>query len=487
MTAVKPIPGFQGSRTSGAKVTLYSHADDPVLGEAQKSRIEVVGHGNIPEEAPSVVSIQTSKSLGAASGTWSAEVKAPAHSGQADLLERVVDDDWVDLSLTVNARKTHIMRGQVDTMRRRTAVGGNGATTRVYSFNGRDHGAIFEKSNIWFNQFTSVNAIAGQLGIRLGQRIPVGPPNAIVEQLLYGMLDVLHDAGNANWRLPRSMGVLGGAALVDAMPFLDGDFDNDPPREANLVTMDTPNGRPLWSFAQEWADPMFCELFCDLTPAAGGPIYMDPNKEYGEDDTMMAVFFRNKPFPTTANPGGPLLSSLWGNIPMVEIPEQYISNMDVGRGGTERFTMFTVSPQVVQAVSDVDYTAPLWSPEDVGRHGVRQFAVESRYVTKQANLLTMTKAQREQVVSWHAIAPYLLNGNITLGALFPGIRVGMRLRIVNERSTLQESYYVEGVSHRWNARTGGSTSLVVTRGWRGTDEAYMNAVYKLSDRYEVAK
>ena len=86
-------------------------------------------------------------------------------------------------------------------------------------------------------------------------------------------------------------------------------------------------------------------------------------------------------------------------------------------------------------------------------------------------------------VSRSSLNPYLLNGSIQLGALFPQIRVGTRLRIQHAETSQEENYYVEHVGHSWSASSGGRTTLGVSRGWIGGDAAYLNVLRQVAGRY----
>lgn len=150
----------------------------------------------------------------------------------------------------------------------------------------------------------------------------------------------------------------------------------------------------------------------------------------------------------------------------------------------ERFNAFFVAPQVIQDLS-MKLVAPLWDKESIRRHGMRQFRTESKYVATPNSMLGIAEYQRQQVMDWNAINPYLFNGSVSLAGLFPNIRIGHRFRIAGEKEEHQETYYVEQVSHSWSL-SGGRTTLGVTRGWIGSEASYIAAVENLAARYVSA-
>ena len=160
-----------------------------------------------------------------------------------------------------------------------------------------------------------------------------------------------------------------------------------------------------------------------------------------------------------------------------------MTSRDIGVGGQQRFNAFIVAPQTALETGDVNLVAPLWDTEDVHRHGLRMFSVESRYIADKNDLLTMSSKQREAARDYHCLNAYLFNGTVSLGAIFPNIRAATRLRIVGEKEAQQEDYYVEQVSHAWTPTGGGRTALTVTRGWIGGDESYLRALEYAAGRY----
>ena len=154
----------------------------------------------------------------------------------------------------------------------------------------------------------------------------------------------------------------------------------------------------------------------------------------------------------------------------------------LGRGGSERFNAFFVAPQVLQSYTGgLDLTGPLWDTADMETHGMRQFNVESRYVSESNQVFTMARSLRERARDWYALNPYLLSGTITSGKLLPEVRIGDRLRVRGPGAS-EKNFYVEQVSHQWSPGNG-RTTLGVTRGWDGDDASYLSALRQIVSGY----
>ena len=290
-------PGFQGSRTTGCIVRVHSSGGDPIL-RTKPSVITFDGRANTPQSNPAVVAVNTSKGLGQASGAFTVQVRVPDSWGRTEpsLFNRIVDDDWLDIVFTINGRETHVMRGQIDSIRENKSAGGEGNPTRVYTITGRDFGRILEMTPVWFNVFRAENA-AGDLTLKAFDAFQLGgQPNRTVKRIVFGFLETLTGLQRANWPLPSSLN--SGANFIQALNYDDLDFDPDPVRQSISTQFENPGGAPIWNLAQEWSDPMFCELIADLGPLTGR--YFFPDEEYDTDQTEMRLTFRNKPSPTWA-------------------------------------------------------------------------------------------------------------------------------------------------------------------------------------------
>jgi hypothetical protein len=472
------MPSFQGSETSSAEVTIYHRGTDPVV-LLSAGMSEFTGQ-RLGDQRPCLLSVQTQKSLSAGSGTWSLAAKPT--KGWEDLLDKVVDDDWVDITFTRHGRRWHVMRGMVDEIRRDLAVGGSGATTEVISITGRDFTKVWELTPIWFNRFTSEN-VAGTFAYKL-----MTGPNTIMELaideavdlILKGFLQEFGDRGRANWTIPEEMPNTTGPTLVtnfDLRTDVAPGQKRQPHRIAASANFLLPDGN-CWALAREWSDPMFCELWADLLPAQA--IDQVNEAELTPQSSRMVVTLRDRPFPRLdAGKDSP-----WFSLPLYTIPRQQLRDLSTGRSGLERYNAFFVSPLILQGTAgsgSIDLNAPLWDKNDIEAHGLRRFDLTTSYVSMDP---AVAEQLRERVRDWYCLNPYLLNGTFTTGVGRPDIRVGGRLRIPGQYGEEdQETYYIESIQHNWAFGQGIRTTGGITRGWRGTDDSLLRALGKKAFDY----
>jgi len=519
--------GFQRSETSRCIVTIHAFGDEIGLPQNGPQRIRIAGLRDGEErDGPSLVSCQTSKTLGTAAGQFSFDVKARRRD-DFDMLNAVMDEDWVDISMTRHDSVFHVMRGLIDDVRRVTAVV-NGVTTEVFRISGRDFGKIFEVTPIYFNPMIEGElALAGGAMFQILERAQsfLGPPDSTVQAVLAGFLRQLAGIGRGTWELPPSLAVVGRAELdpdnslpegepstfLDNCFFYSDDFTGVPDRGNTMVGNEfTPHNSIVWAFANSWSDQPLTELYVDLlgqNAAAStvtetddgfptldpGPVYLGgPNGEIVESDpssTVMSVVFRDRPFPTFANESFGVDESPWfTTIPTHEVNRESIAALDVGRSGTERKNAFLISSQLIQELVKA-HTAlqiPLWSDRDIRRHGLRLHDVTSRYAAEKPNLFTVTSQYREIVRDFHCMNHLFLSGTVALGVGRPDIRVGGRFRILGKTPDLQETYYVESVGHSWDYLSGVKTTATLTRGWMGDDRSLIDAMSKVIAEYEPA-
>jgi hypothetical protein len=488
-------PGFQGSETTSCEVIIYGRGEDPVILGADESVVPFDGRYR-NDAGHSLVSVSTNKALGQ-TGSFSIQVK-PSRSTSETLFDRIVDNDWIDIVFKRHGRVWHTVRGLVDAPRRRRVTSNKGVTSTTHNITGRDFQKIFEETPIWFNRFTGEN-VEGSAALRVYSFLPniSGDPADTVQAILIGFLQELSGLGRANWTLPDTMANTSGSFIEDIQAgfSLDG-FSGVPDRIGINPNLAEPNGT-IWSLAREWSDQAFTELWCDL---ANQGSQLQDSEELAIDDSTMTVFFRDKPFPLTSevtddqgvSPPPSLgleKDSAWFSLPLFILPRQQIKEDDIGRSGEERINSFFVAPQLTQELAKtgtMDLVQPLWNSKDILRHGFRRYDIMSHYKAREARLITLATIQRLMVRDWYAINPYLLNGTIQLGMGRPDIRVGSRVRIPGDggETLLDETYYVEQVSHNWVFGSGLKTQLGVTRGWIGTDDDLLSAMKEINREYQ---
>ena len=144
-------PGFQGSETSWVEVTFYRHGDDPIV-TTPAERLVTTGR-RAADEVPCLISAGTNKAMGAPSGSFQIQLK-PSTKVDA-LLDQIVDDDWVDITIYRHDQPWHTMRGLVDEVRRSLNVSGSGATSEISALFGQVFGKVWELTPVWFSPFAN--------------------------------------------------------------------------------------------------------------------------------------------------------------------------------------------------------------------------------------------------------------------------------------------------------------------------------------------
>lgn len=505
----KGFQGFQGSETSRAEVTIYSHGDEPGLFQLGD---KFTLHGPFATGgAPTLVRVETNKSLGVAAGTFSFDVKADRAG--LSIVGSVSDDDWVDIVFTRWGVKTHVMRGQIDDIRRATVVDASGATTDVLRISGRDFGRIFELTPIWFDIITDGALGAGATARVLESNAAFfADPATTTESLLAGFLSEVQGIGRANWELPPSLPSLiaeadGTATFAKNICFFDTDFVNHPER-SNAIDFSIFPGenQSIWEFAMAWADLPICEVYTDLlaTFTEGAPVIADTGKpqpsfsvprdtvDYSTpqndpiepvnldpDLSVMSVVFRDRPFPTLTRVKDdgvtpePISEGPWfTRLKVYEVTPQHVTFRDVGRSGAERKNAFYAAPRLVHELTGgyFDYNGPLWNPDDMKRHGFRRDDTTFNYVSGAGgDLLKLSQIYRQRMRDFHCMNHLFLHGSIMLGHGRPDIRIGHKLRILGATEDENETYYIETVKNAWALAGGVRTTVGVTRGWVGSD------------------
>jgi hypothetical protein len=518
--------GFQGSETSRAEVTVYSFGDEPGIFSVQDM---FTFHGPTAKGgAPTLVSVTTSKALGVAAGTFSFDIKVD-DPGRETVMG-ISDDDWVDIVMTRHGIRTHVMRGQVEDIRRETAVGPTGATIDVMRISGRDFGRIFDLTPIWFDILTDGALGAGAVGRMFdANRAFFRDPATTVETILSGFLRELRNVGRGHWDLPPSLpGVVAEQAadgtsealFIRNCCFFDRDFTNYPERSNTIDFSIFPgSNQSIWNFMLGWADLPICEIYTELlapttgdipglvsSPAFDPSFGVDPGTvdypaalddldapiELVPDFSAMAVVFRDRPFPTISRvdidgavekmEDGPWFE----RIPMIVVPPQHIVHRAVGRSGLERRNAFYAAPRLLHELSGgyFDFNGPLWNPDDMKRHGFRRHDVVYDYTRgADAEDLVLTQVYKQRIRDFHCINHLFLNGTITLGYGRPDIRIGTKLRIFDGDEGTQETYYVETVQQTWSLVQGVRTSVGVTRGFVGADAELVDVMNEVISKY----
>lgn len=478
--------GFQGSETSWAEVILYSHSDDPlVLLPDNKGEYPFSGK-RADAKSPALISVSTQKALGVPSGTFSIDIK-PSRAASA-LFNYICDDDWVDIVFYRHSQPWHVMRGLVDEIRRTRGVSGTGATTTSYTITGRDFAKIWEITPVWFSPYGDNDMVSEAWTYQVFEAIPYlrGTPPKAVRAFLWNFMEAVKASAGINWLMPKGM-PNGGGAFLEWVSLSENHYHNVPARKSFNPNFLDPNST-LWATAQQHSDPGFTEFYADLFPA-GDPFdaRLGEGKPLSPNDTKMTVVVRDRPFPVI-DPQIDAWAADWKRLPVFVVPRQQIVADNVGRAGLERFNAFFVASQLHQEAfgqNSLNILTPLCDFDSIKRHGLRRYDVQSAMSPDELDFSKLCEQQRRIAKDWHCLNPYFLSGSLNLGVGRPDLKIGCRVRIPGENGERdQETYYLESVTHNWAFGMGTRTTLGVTRGWIGSDWSMMEALQKISSRYQ---
>lgn len=478
--ALGPLTGA-GPFNERTRILASFHSDDGfdgVVGEGQRGFGYVTG-------------ATTSKSFGAAAGSWTLNIKTLP--GQPELLSQYADpeDVWVRLQAQINGQTYDLMIGLLDSIREVRTRGPDGKQTLTYAVSGSDFGRCLANLELFVNfwplsgppipQFVSYSAIAADLAL------PLGSPHEVIRGLLQMWLGN-NGTAEKQWMLPSSLrgGPTGARYLYDWLNLgnistgLRGQLANDP----TLLSPDPLMGRTLWDVMQEYSNNLLNELWVDLG--------FDPDLDNNTsrlDALRPAVFMRERPFPTIRS------SRRWDSLRTLELAASDVKNHMIvsGDGGASRFNWWEVIPNGVSA-NPTEVQAlmqqgdgmpggiPIYNLDSMRKHGVRRYAQQSKYLELPAgergdpSFIQYAIRWTRIVHDWYVVAPFQYTGTITTTRMRPDARVGMKLRETRANGEVW-TYYIEGVEHSYQYPGEGETQLTVTRGQKESDNFLTSHVY----------
>jgi hypothetical protein len=458
--------------------------------------------------------------------------------------QAVVDGDWVDIAVLRNGIRIPLCRGVIDSVRKSTISAG-GATVVTYTLTGRDHGAFFEYPITWNSIWarTLNETVSGLFTERVKGRVG-GRPDELFKALIDGTFQGAVTAGvpSGQWKLPPSLfDRLGqsSARLHDILKIvsfsaikgetgLRGAYYNEP----QLWTV---GEQSLHQTLSQWVNPVLNEWWYDLLPPRNfmpphgldgfldvapvtvvepltdpalieesqaafqaslvprtvSPGYKQTLTSENEQFGTIAAIIRERPFPTLAQGR----NAMWYGLPTWYVPTWLIQNSDLGRGGQERFNLFELLADFGLGSQSEQATVarPMWHREDIEQHGLRSYSQSVRFFAQDGKGIGDWLDERNRWLNilrdWFAPNPYLRQGHVTVKTMLPEIRIGQRLILDHDDPKQQEQFYIEGVNLQYQAPSQGagatgSTTLVLTRGFRGQDQDLISATSEISDVYK---
>lgn len=452
-----------------------------------------------------IIGVQTQKTLGGASGSFSITVKKPESFGSRPLTSLWTEPEnvWVLIQFVTDGVVHDSMLGLIDSVNDDMVRSGGGMRSETFTITGRDFGKVFETTEIFIDQFLggllrSMRAMSTVVNTGL-----IGTPAYFV-QLLYDLWVGNSGVNEKQWLLPPSLVKkystgdsfysMVHLAVNKMTPERDGIA-----LQKSLISPDQ-NGTKLWDMMQAVSNGVLNEMFVDMCPSGDGDGRMVP-----------ALVFRERPFPSYAYASGAAVSSalagtafgglssvltstLWNSLPEEVLDAGDVMSRSLAKGGAaQRFNFWVMRPSIATTFGlttaltkpkeGVKYgfpgNIPIVNYDSVRRHGLRRWEQATDYVpfytsTPQADQAPEIKEKSPdewlrlaadwtaRVHDWYCIAPRELSGTITTTRLLPRVRIGTRVK--EHRPDGAYHYYVEAVSHSWTYPNAGQTTISVTRG-----------------------
>lgn len=481
-----PVPAarFQSYTTRCfARIFRFGGAPVDVTGLVEHGHVEGVG---------AIIAGATNKQVGAISGTWNLTIHP---SKDFDFFREVQAGDWVVIWWQRNDRRFHGMLGNIDGLRATSDVV-NGATVETVTMSGRDAGKILEMAEVWFNEYVDLGSNVG--GKIFGKRmnfIPGGSPDRVVENLLDAFLGAEGNVGGA-YRWPAGlrerlgsffvqglkMRVLGrtgknetfdvgDGAILTGKPLLRGDLVNQ------IALFEPPVGTKLAGMLQQWSNPLLNEMFIDS--------YVDDDSESPVDAPKPMLHLRERPFVNILA----AQKSPWWRLATTRVFRREIKNLDLGTSDQERVNMIMLYARSMIMTAEDQYAAypPVFDAEDAKNYGLRRWERSIDFAgVGSGDVISWGREIEEWIqlaASWYGLNHQWLNGTATFGWLLAEARVGQRLVIEGDNDADRTQAYIESVAHAFRYPNAPSTTLGLTRGFKGTDTALVAAVVDKAKRF----
>lgn len=486
------------NRAVHTRVFASFHSDNPRNFDSQRD-------GDPPYK---VVGLSTNKGFGEASGSWTLTLK-PANPEAVDLMD-VWDDPegvWVRLAFIINGVVFDTMLGNIDSVRDGTQrAEQQGARTETLIVTGRDHGKVFETTEMYINVFEREGITPAVAAYEASHRNLQGRPHDFVAALVREWVGN-NEISDSQWRLPRS---LGGRSFYEILNMSTvsqrtrGDLQD--PHIFNPDQM----GRKLWDTLTEYSNGVLNEMWTDLAPDPAARQGTSPPTDpvtgrrlpvRQSSGLRPALYLRERPFPTRV----PFIAGRgrYDALPTFDLFPDDIKDRDISKGGgANKYNFWLLDGSGFQSRSVGLWAQiqdsrgaetqgapggyPIYDLDSIRRHGLRRWTQSTKFLP----LLDSDVGEIAYAVSgvwlnmchdWYVVAPLERSGTIVTSRVMPWIRVGMRVR-EQTRTGRRIIYYVEGVAHKYSYPQGGATTLTLTRG-EPEDRDFLDEVY---ERIEAA-
>lgn len=397
-------------------------------------------------------------------GSWNVSIAdTPALRllcGGLPLSECLVDDDWVVVEAGDGPDDNMILVGLIDTITEAVQYI-NGAEVTTYSVVGKDFAKVIDDTTIWFSELSDEANVVGKSMLDAINWTEIQQPSDLCKRFVEAFLTPGHSIPSGTWELPPGL-VAYFTARGRALEGYAGSIlcldDVQETRGLAIIRSTLDVKYSLSSLLQQWCNPLLNELFFSLRVSLF-------------DGLTPMMIMRERPFPVAAEPQP---GSAWERLVCVTVPRSAVAENEwhVSRGGQERVNAVALLAQqdpgsaVEQYINDV----PRLDVASIRKHGLRLMEQQSLFLSRIAT--PGAPAEWSTLLhSWYGINHALWSGEITLLLLDPEIDVGRKLVIGDGEDPGNDpgrwTFYVEAVNRDWSPDNHWSTTVNVTRGYRG--------------------
>jgi hypothetical protein len=186
---------------------------------------------------------------------------------------------------------------------------------------------------------------------------------------------------------------------------------------------------------------------------------------------------------------------MWFDLPTWDIPRWLINTSDLGWTGEQRVNLVELTSVhgIGSKKEQAALTKPTWHDRGIMTHGLKTHQQQTRfYEENQAEWIPERSKWQRIITDWFAPNPYLRSGSVNMKVLLPEIRIGQKVVLFSEDDIQQEAeqFYCEGVSLEYdgprapNMPGQGATTLLLSRGFKGTDADYYAKMDSMSARFD---
>lgn len=470
------------------------------------------GGGRVGSFLPGLFRVQglsTSKTFGPASGQFTIQVKPVTKGVLPSLLKLWKEPEgvWVYMWFQLNGQVFDCMLGNIDTISEEVERSGDGARSVSVTISGRDHGKVFDETELFINiherrgvvpELPMYRALADQI-----QSTPAQLISALVREWVGN-----NEIADSQWQLPPSL--YGGQSFYSALNRSTIDSATRGNTQAVTILQPDQQGQKLWDVLGQYSNPVLNEMWVDLAPDPGrlnqprggstptDPVTKRPIPLPATRHLRPALYLRERPF--ISSEFGHLK---WDRLPTHELSEDQIVVASLAKGSSaERFNYWELVGASAQTMS-INFiarvqeqtdtlvagdgqvgspgTIPIYNLTSIRRYGLRRFQQSSRYFPVNdvsiGELATgMIPRWLRLLHDWYAPAPREATGSLHTSYVMPWIRIGHRIRY-KTRDGRGLMFYVEGVQHQYSYPHNGSTTITVTRG-EDQNEHILHDIYE---------